>query len=153
MTSRGVHTITFECWIFPLSCFICRTVVFLSWAIFWNICMPCDIKGQLQTMRNNLFWFCSLGDLIFLKQGLASMEESRLFVMELERGLICPGFRLFLTRLEGGHMKQGRRPAKVWISNVCPQFYPDVRCENLILNFGLKSFTLFLGTKYRYVLA
>ena len=148
MTSRGVHTITFECWIFPLSCFICRTVVFLSWAIFWNICMPCDIKGQLQTMRNNLFWFCSLADFLFFKARFGFNGKKQNI-----GGLICPGFKLFLTRLEGGHMKQGRRPAKVWISNVCPQFYPDVRCENLILNFGLKSFTLFLGTKYRYVLA
>ena len=106
-----------------LSCLVifCFTAVLRTKAIFSKICVPCDIKHRLQTMWNDLF-------LVLLT-------------------VVVKGDFSFSQAWEGGHMKQGRRPAKVWISNVCPQFYPDVRCENLILNFGLKSFTLFLGHK------
>ena len=88
-----------------------HVAVFRSKAIFSNICMPCDIKHRLQTRETDLF-------LVLL--------------------VVVRGDFSFSHAWEGeGHMKQGRRPAKVWISNVCPQFYPDLRCEKLILNFEI----------------
>ena len=98
-------------WLFWNVDILLHVAVFRSKAIFSNICMPCDIKHRLQTRETDLF----------------------LVLLVVVRG----DFSFSQAWEGGGHMKQGRRPAKVWISNVCPQFYPDLRCEKLILNFEI----------------
>ena len=98
-------------WLFWNVDILLHVAVFRSKAIFSNICVPCDIKHRLQTRETDLF----------------------LVLLVVVRG----DFSFSQAWEGGGHMKQGRRPAKVWISNVCPQFYPDLRCEKLILNFEI----------------
>ena len=98
-------------WLFWNVDILLHVAVFRSKAIFSNICMPCDIKHRLQTRETDLF----------------------LVLLVVVRG----DFSFSQAWEGGGHMKQGRRPAKVWISNVCPQFYPDLRSEKLIINFEI----------------